>query len=680
MSNTLNLAYTVSAIDKLTPVLKKIEAQIKKLEQSFKKLDATIKIKADTKAANQAIQKLSKDTQSTHTVNVVEKGGKGGSSSSRGRSGSKVFGHIGAGIGGGMGYMGLSGAMSNPYVLAGAAAAGSLKAYADVETAQLSLAKALDVDSKLIKDVGVTTALGKTAKDLAALSSELGVAQTEIVGTATEFAKIGISGTELVTTVKYTAAAAEAWGTNLEDTQSTFIMLKETYGLTAEGLLDVANKIDLVGDKMGLASEKSINEWLGIASKTGAAFKLGAETMIAFGTTATESGVALPTAQRDLNTIMSNATSPKAQKMLANLGAGEDLGKYKAMTNEDKLGFTLKTINKALKEGKDVSKDLAAVYGKDLAVSIMKMAMSYDKYEESLNLVKNNAELDGRVLEGLALKAQTLEGQFNKLKTAVINGAINMGSALNSMIQSEGMQAQLSAMGQSFSSMFGGVSNDANQASADVRGFTNVLVALGLVVNTLLWFLESVGNLLSYIGKLTIALFTLDGGFLTEANQVYAENQQRANELTAMAWSDGMWTMGGNEQTINLNNKLPTKKIPTKPAVTAPKQEAAKEAVGIKQPPVQSPVFKSTAPNTTQSSTTNVLGVSTQAAATQEGAAVKQTTAAEQNLLAAQANKEAAMANQQASIVFKAGADRLASVPTPSVSYSFMPPLGNQGR
>jgi hypothetical protein len=107
-----------------------------------------------------------------------------------------------------------------------------------------------------------------------------------------------------------------------------------------------------------------------------------------------------------------------------------------------------------------------------------------------------------------------------------------------------------------------------------------------------------------------------------------------------------------------------------------------RQSAPIEQAKVVSGITPSVATTTPPGATSpTVANTQSTAATTQEGAAVKQTTAAEQNLMAAQANKEAAMANQQASIVFKAGADRLTSAPTPSVSYSFMPPsLGNQGR
>lgn len=685
MSNTLNLAYTISAIDKLTPALKKIETQIKKLEQSFKKLDTTIKIKADTKAATTAIQKLAKATHSTHKVKVVETTASGKalssslsnslSSSPGSTPRSRVFGHVGAGVGGGLGYMGLSGAMGNPYLIAGAAAGASMKAYADVETAQLALAKALDIDTGLINDVGITKALGTTAKDLANLSSSLGIAQTDIVSTATEFAKIGVSGDDLVQTVKYATAASEAWGTSLEDTQNTFIMLKETYGLTAEGLLDIANKVDLVGDKMGLASEQSINEWLSIASKTGAAFKLGAETMIAFGATATESGVALPTAQRDLNTLMSNAGSAKALTMLTALGG--DMSSYSGLTNEGKLAFTLQTINKALSEGVDVSKDLGSVYGKDLGVSIMKMAMSYDKFDEAMRLQGDKADLDGRVLLGLTLKAKTLEGQFNRLKTSVVNWAIEIGASFNDMLQSEGVQSQLSGISASFGKFFGG-------ADEDMRSLTNVVLVFAGALNTVMFALEAIGNLAKLVGSLLIAAFTLDLGFANSAMDDFNTKSTELLNRKRVEFSDLATSLAGGKLTVDLSDKLATK-----PVMTASKVEMAKQVAGVS---TSTTTVGSTAGSTVGSTTgTTSLGNSKTsnvvasnlfgAANTQEGAAVKQSTAAEQNLLAAMANKEAAMANKEASMVFKAGADRLSSAPTPSISYSFMPTaLGTQGR
>ena len=62
MSSTLNLAYTISAIDKLSPVLKKIDSQIKKLNASMQTLSKPMQLKLDTKKAQADVNKLVKAT------------------------------------------------------------------------------------------------------------------------------------------------------------------------------------------------------------------------------------------------------------------------------------------------------------------------------------------------------------------------------------------------------------------------------------------------------------------------------------------------------------------------------------------------------------------------------------------------------------------------------------------
>jgi hypothetical protein len=187
-------------------------------------------------------------------------------------------------------------------------------------------------------------------------------------------------------------------------------------------------------------------------------------------------------------------------------------------------------------------------------------------------------------------------------------------------------------------------------------------------------------ELLVAIAKLAFnsvqALFTWDTTALLDGIDEYSKTVDDINKRSKQAKTD---REKGWEEIVAKIQTEPTKpgvnsiaKAATAPVVTSTKADAAKVTVGIGNP--------ATMASNPAVSTQTALGYST-AATTQEGAAVKQTTAAEQNLMAAQANKEAAMANQQASIVFKAGADRLASAPTPSASYSFMPPsLGNQGR
>jgi TP901 family phage tail tape measure protein len=717
MANSLNIAYTISAIDKLSPALKKIEQQVAKLSKNLQSLNKPIavqvntkgaqssiaklknqggiinmkvaattsaaesaiaklknqggvvamKVDADTSAAESAIASLKKDLNSTMTVTAKNTGGTGGISAMR-MGGAGKAGLMAGITGGAMSAAGLGVAAAGAAAVAGISA--SVVQFAELETAQLSLAKALDLG---VKDIG------GYSTELANLAVAVGINQTEITGMAASYAKAdsSLDPKSLAEITKLTFASSKAWDANADSVMDSFQLLKTLYKLDTSGLTSMANKIDMLGDKFGVLNEQYLTDFIAVGAANAKTIGMSADEMLAWGSTAGEMKVQASEAANALKVIgsavlMAKAGDDQAGSAIEKLGG--DFKKLDAMNPAQKLQEIMRLMNEY--KGIDKTELSADIAGGNYNDVLLRMSEGNATFAKSLELTSDKSAIAGRVTKALSLEAQTLSGKYNRAMASVTNFAASIGDMINQTLFGKEVTAQFDATIANLSVAFGGAGNNIKFMEVAVFGlafaFDTVALGIGLVIDAVSILgvvLKGVVDAMSYLAsgefKLALAAVSEAGSKTSEIvfNRVEAQRVQgKELEDKWAAIKGGQRAMRDRDGKIMQTETATGVKIFTKPPATA---AVAGQPTGAAAKPAN-PADAQNAQLTNQSAVIN-----------QQTSLKNQEVAAKQAEVAQLTNQSAILQNQATSN-FMAGVERFNQVAN-SISMAQTVAVGSTG-
>ena len=667
MSSSLNIAYTISAIDKLSPALKKIEQQVAKLSKNLQSLNKPIavqlntkgaqgaiaklknqggiinmKVDADTSAAESAIASLKKDLNATMTVTAKNTGGisalrVGGA----GRAG------MTAGLtGGAMSAAGLGVAAAGAAAVAGISA--SVVQFAELETAQLALSKGLN---KSMGEIGAYTS------EMAKLSAEVGLNQTEVTSMAVAYAKAdsSLNPAQLKELTKLTIASSKAWDINSESVLDSFQLLQAIYGLDSKGLTDMANKIDMLGDNFGVLNEQYLNDFISQGGAMAKSLGLNEDQMLAWASTAGEMKVQAGEAANALKVIGGNINAGDADEAIKSLGL--NLAEIQKMPVAEKMQKILQALGSY--DGADKGELAKMIAGGNYDDVLVRMSTANEVFAKSLELTSDKSAIAGRVTKALSLEAQTLSGRYNRAMASVTNFGASIGDMINQTLFGKEVTAQFDATIANLSVAFGGAGNDIKFMEVAVFGlafaFDTVALGIGLVIDAVSILgvvLKGVVDAMSYLAsgefKLALAAVGEAGSKTSEIvfNRVEAQRiQGKELEDKWAAIQGGQRAMRDRDGKIMQTETATGVKIFTKPPATA----AAGQTAGAAAKPAN-PAEAQNAQLTNQSAVIN-----------QQTSLKNQEVAAKQAEVAQLTNQSAILQNQATSN-FMAGVERFNQV------------------
>jgi len=667
MSSSLNIAYTISAIDKLSPALKKIEQQVAKLSKNLQNLNKPIavqvntkgaqgaiaklknqggtinmKVGADTSAAESAIASLKKDLNATMTVTAKNTGG----ISAIGLGGAGRAGMTAGLTGGAMSAAGLGAATAGAAAVAGLSA--SVVQFAELETAQLALSKGLN---KSMGEIGAYTS------EMAKLSAEVGLNQTEVTSMAVAYANADstLNPAQLKELTKLTIASSKAWDINSESVVGSFQLLQAIYGLDSKGLTDMANKIDMLGDNFGVLNEQYLNEFISQGGAVAKSLGMNEDQMLAWASTAGEMKVQAGDAADALKVIGGSINAGDADEAIKSLGL--NLAEIQKMPIAEKMQQILQALGNY--NGADKGELAKMIAGGHYDDVLIRMSTANEVFAKSLGLTSDKSAIAGRVTKALSLEAQTLSGRYNRAMASVTNFGASIGDMINQTLFGKEVTAQFDATIANLSVAFGGAGNDIKFMEVAVFGlalaFDTVALGIGLVIDGISILgvvLKGVVDAMSYLAsgefKLALAAVGEAGSKTSEIvfNRVEAQRIQ-VKELKDKwaAIQGGQRAMRDRDGKIMQTETATGVKIFTKPPATA----AAGQTAGAAAKPAN-PAEAQNAQLTNQSAVIN-----------QQTSLKNQEVVAKQAEVAQLTNQSAILQNQAASN-FMAGVERFNQV------------------
>jgi hypothetical protein len=535
---------------------------------------------------------------------------------------------------------------------AGAAAVAGLSAsvvqFAELETAQLALSKGLN---KSMGEIGAYTS------EMAKLSAEVGLNQTEVTSMAVAYAKAdsSLNPAQLKELTKLTIASSKAWDINSESVLDSFQLLQAIYGLDSKGLTDMANKIDMLGDNFGVLNEQYLNDFISQGGAVAKSLGLNEDQMLAWASTAGEMKVQAGEAANALKIIGGNINAGEADEAIKSLGLS--LEEIQKMPIAEKMQKILQALGSY--DGADKGELAKMIAGGNYDDVLVRMSTANEVFAKSLELTSDKSAIAGRVTKALSLEAQTLSGRYNRAMASVTNFGASIGDMINQTLFGKEVTAQFDATIANLSVAFGGAGNDIKFMEVAVFGlafaFDTVALGIGLVIDAVSILgvvLKGAVDAMSYLAsgefKLALAAVGEAGSKTSEIvfNRVEAQRVQgKELEDKWAAIQGGQRAMRDRDGKIMQTETATGVKIFTKPPATA----AAGQTAGAVAKPAN-PAEAQNAQLTNQSAVIN-----------QQTSLKNQEVVAKQAEVAQLTNQSAILQNQATSN-FMAGVERFNQV------------------
>lgn len=292
----------------------------------------------------------------------------------------------------------------------------------DMETAMTKLnikanLTAQEVDSLQNEFVKMSTVLPLSAKELAAIG-EAG-------------ASLGIQKENLRDFTQLTAEMAVGFDMTAEAAGDAAGKLGNVFKLNMDGLRNVANTINALGDSMA-ATESQIVDVLKRAGGAGQAFGLTANSVAALSATMLSLGESPEVAGTAINNLLTklqtaSVASPAAQDALRLLGfSAKDMGAAIEKDAQGTLTAFLTSLEKL--DGKSKTMALSQIFGAggDTA-AISKLAGSLGEYRKALDTAGTSTDGLKNAVDSMA---GTSEGRLKIMKSSFESIGISAGKAL----------------------------------------------------------------------------------------------------------------------------------------------------------------------------------------------------------------------------------------------------------
>lgn len=302
-------------------------------------------------------------------------------------------------FGKGMAQIGAGVAIATPLVVA-------TKAAMDFEEKMADVAKVLDVSigsdkfKSLSKDAqSLAFYLGKTPADAAALMAALSAG--------------GVAESDLATVTKMAGEMGVAFDMTSEDAGKSFVKIKNALGTTIPETKKVADAINHLSNLMASEAPELVNFMASGGSSVAAAFGIAGKDAAAFGSTMISMGKSSSEAATIMERFAKGIFKDDAVKKVFDKAGGGAQGLVAVLEQANKKG------------GYDFFKDHKfGEYSSDFAL----MAKNIKTVKEALGYVNKEGNYANSVNKEFHDRTQTTAFAMAKLKTALSNVAINLGS------------------------------------------------------------------------------------------------------------------------------------------------------------------------------------------------------------------------------------------------------------
>jgi len=320
----------------------------------------------------------------------------------------------------------LSSRFRNLTIGAAAGVGGAAKVFADVEKSEISLMRVTGLQG---------SAFRRLAGDVRALAPSLGLTETAAINLATEAARLGVEGKDLIQFMRTSAQASIALGTDLDDTATTLAHLRASFGLTGKDLNSLTGSIIALDQ----ASAASFPELLRAMTSVGPIARIvgvSATQLAALSATVIETGISAETTGTALAQIF-QAINRRSEKLAPLLGmTGESL---RRAFQRDQLGV-IRQIAQAFvylnKTGQDTAPFLEAIGldGRRATAVLGTLGERMDRVNTLLG--QANGEFGrGTLLEkAFGAQAQALAFRFQVFKVEFLAAARAIGERLAPVI------------------------------------------------------------------------------------------------------------------------------------------------------------------------------------------------------------------------------------------------------
>ena len=436
----------------------------------------TIRINADTtNLVSEVRRALDSINPYTITVNpnvTPPTGGGAGSSGSGGGGGLPTI------IGGGFGR---SAMVAGGIAAAGYVGVSAAKDFANLESAQLGLRKALDVS-------GITLE-GYTNK-LRDLSAATGVSQKEITETAVQYAKADstLNPAQLEYLTRVTYASAKAWDAEASSVTDSLQVMQSIFNLQPKGLENIANQVDLLGDKFGVLNEQYLVDFMTVGAGVGKSAGMSANQLLAWGTVAGESKIIASEASNAMKLFNKALAAPDKDA----LGAFDKLGvSFDKLKNMD-IGQRQLAVLDALRnyQGLDKAQLSTDIIGGNYDDTLLRMSVNADKARQAMQMLNDPNLANGRVMKGLAMEAETAAGRFSRLAEQARNVAMSMAGA----VLSPDVLNVWSELGQRANEAFTTITGGADGAAIAIATIEFATLGITAAIGTVITLLTTMVN------------------------------------------------------------------------------------------------------------------------------------------------------------------------------------------
>lgn len=491
-----SVQYLLTAKDAISPILNKIKANLDSLNRAAQNLQniKPLSITADSSKAKATIQDLAKDLKQiqSQNINITATKSMGTAPSAGGIS-----------VGGAGNVRGLAGAAAG-FVGGSAAIMGakaSLEAFMDVETAQLGLKKALDIDGAPLESY---------KKKLRLLSEELGVAQEQVVRTAVSYAKAdsSLSADQLTKITKLNYAASKAWEADADAVTDAMQVMQAIFNIDAGGLEIMANQVDILGDKFGVLNEKYLVDFITVGAGVGKSLGLTQQQILALGTVAGEAKIIASEASNAMKNLGKDVTAPDGDAIAAYQKLGISWEKMQKMDVGDRIRAVLESLSKY--SGLDKAILAQNIIGSNYDDTLLRMATNAEKFGKALDLIEEPGKISGRVISNLGLEAETARGRLNRVVESLKNVAIDGANAVVELLAGKDISTIWGGIGDNISHVWNVLTGGAEGAKTTLTVLKFAFLSVAIGVQTIVTGLTQLFNILFGVLDGIVKLFQAD--------------------------------------------------------------------------------------------------------------------------------------------------------------------------
>ena len=381
-------------------------------------------------------------------------------------------------IGGGFGR---SAMIAGGIAAAGYVGVSAAKDFATLESAQLGLRKALDVS-------GITLE-GYTNK-LRDLSAATGVSQKEITETAVQYAKADstLNPAQLEYLTRVTYASAKAWDAEASSVTDSLQVMQSIFNLQPKGLENIANQVDLLGDKFGVLNEQYLVDFMTVGAGVGKSAGMSANQLLAWGTVAGESKIIASEASNAMKLFNKALAAPDKDALSAFDKLGVSFDKLKNMD----IGQRQMAVLDALRnyQGLDKAQLSTDIIGGNYDDTLLRMSVNADKARQAMQMLNDPNLANGRVMKGLAMEAETAAGRFSRLAEQARNVAMSMAGA----VLSPDVLNVWSELGQRANEAFTTITGGADGAAIAIATIEFATLGITAAIGTVITLLTAAMN------------------------------------------------------------------------------------------------------------------------------------------------------------------------------------------